>query len=100
MSRNGARRRWQELIAEQSRSDLSIAAFCRENDVSQASFYRWRRRLGESVAAHEPFVPVSIIDGAVVSVQLPCGAVVRVPAGDDRSLSQIITLLMVDQEQA
>ena len=46
---------WQGLVERAARSPLSIAAFCRAEDVSTASFYSWRRRLaavtsGASVA--------------------------------------------------
>ena len=72
--------------------------FCRQHDVSPASFYQWRKKLGK-LAPAQPFVPVSVIEGAGVSVELPCGAVVRVPTGDDRSLSQVISLLLAVGEQ-
>ena len=40
-------RYWQGLIGEQASSELSIQAFCLSRNVSTASFYQWRRRLGE-----------------------------------------------------
>jgi hypothetical protein len=47
-------------------------------------------------------VPLSVIDGNGVSggveVQLPCGAVVRLPAGDKQSLRQVVLLLMAAEE--
>jgi transposase-like protein len=40
------RAQWQRLLERAGRSPLSIAAFCRAEDVSTASFYSWRKRLG------------------------------------------------------
>jgi hypothetical protein len=42
-----SRAQWQGLIERAMRSPLSIGAFCRGEGVSTASFYSWRRRLGE-----------------------------------------------------
>jgi hypothetical protein len=103
------------LIESQRASGLSIAEFCRRKDVSQASFFQWRKKLRESspengtfASADSPgrrpaaFVPLSVIDGNGVSggveVQLPCGAVVRLPAGDKQSLRQVVLLLMAAEE--
>ena len=97
MSRSATR--WRELVDEQAGSGLSIAEFCRRNDVSQASFYQWRKKLRESASAREAFVPVSILTATGVSVELPGGAVVRLPPGDERSLAQIISLLTAAREQ-
>jgi transposase-like protein len=36
---------WREVIREQEASGLSIAAFCRQRGVGQASFYNWRAKL-------------------------------------------------------
>ena len=42
---------WRALIEQHASSGLSIAAFCREHGLSQASFYQWRRRLVSSEPA-------------------------------------------------
>ena len=44
------RRWWQRLISSYDSSGLSIAAFCKQRDVSAASFYAWRRKLLTEVA--------------------------------------------------
>ena len=38
--------RWRGIVRDQASSGLSAAAFCRQSQISQASFYAWRRRLG------------------------------------------------------
>jgi putative transposase len=74
---NGAVRRrrrsskeWQSLLSRFAASGLSVAAFCRRESVSTASFQRWRRlvdggaggeRLGETPAG---FVDLGTLVGA------------------------------------
>ncbi len=41
-----SRAQWQGLIERAAHSPQSISAFCRAEDVSTASFYSWRKRLG------------------------------------------------------
>jgi hypothetical protein len=45
-----SRAQWQSLIKRRERYPLGIAAFCRAEGVSTASFYNWRRRLSRSVS--------------------------------------------------
>jgi transposase-like protein len=95
MVRAAARRRWRELLAEQQRSGLSVAEFCRRREVSENSFYYWRRRLLEEGAPQaEAFMPLTVVGTASVEIELPCGAVVRVPASDERSLRTALSTLM------
>jgi hypothetical protein len=39
---------WAERIAAQQRSGISVKQFCKEQGVSEYSFYAWRKRLHES----------------------------------------------------
>jgi transposase-like protein len=36
---------WQELVAQQEQSGLSVHAFCEQRGVTEASFYGWRKQL-------------------------------------------------------
>lgn len=38
-------RYWQQLLAAQQQSGQSIATFCEQQGISQASFYQWRKKL-------------------------------------------------------
>jgi transposase-like protein len=38
---------WQERIAEQERSGMSIPRFCKDHGVAEHAFYYWRKRLRE-----------------------------------------------------
>ncbi len=99
MSWSARRERWRELLTEQADSGLSIAEFCRRSEVSQASFFQWRKKLGAAEAVRQPFVPVSLVAETGVSVEFPCGAVMRVPPGDERSLRQILARLLKSPER-
>ena len=84
--------RWRGLISSQADSGLSIAEFCRQNDLPQASFYQWRRKLREQKS--QTFVPVSIVGDAGVRIDFPCGAVLRCAADDSQALEQIVSILV------
>lgn len=100
----GLRRRrdagqWQALLALQAVSGLSVAAFCREHALSEASFYAWRRRLrsptdppatGGEVKADgatradalmnaSGFVRLEPLEraGGMIEVRFDCGATLR-----------------------
>ena len=40
---------WRHLIARAEQSELTIAAFCRAEGITTASFYTWRKRLHAEV---------------------------------------------------
>lgn len=47
-------RYWRGVVKKQQASGLSVAEFCRQNDVADALFYRWRRKLAELDERNEP----------------------------------------------
>lgn len=77
---------WRERIGRWRRSGLSIAEFTRREQVSQPSFYAWRRRLRDGARARSAqplFVPVELSAASSpcgVQIELPGGAVVTLPA--------------------
>jgi hypothetical protein len=42
-----SRVQWQALINQQMQSDLSIANFCREQKLSESSFFKWKSIFGQ-----------------------------------------------------
>jgi transposase-like protein len=78
---------WRETLAAFENSGQSVRAFCAGRQVSEASFYGWRRTLQERDRLRPParpvptFVPLRVVAEAVVEVVLPGGLVVRVPNG-------------------
>jgi hypothetical protein len=39
---------WAERIAAQQRSGMSVKVFCKEQELTECSFYAWRKRLQET----------------------------------------------------
>jgi transposase-like protein len=100
---------WRERVWRQRRSGWSIAEFCDREDVSQASFYHWRKRLGEARQRSGPsamhrrqreaanrvrplFVPVEIstpqVNRGSVRIELPGGALVTLP---EQASAELVT---------
>jgi len=97
---SGRRRRrsaseWRRLIDQHCRSGQTVKAFCAKHDVSQASFYSWRRHLGGQPTPPEGeasrpdrspppgsagFVrlePEGEASGEAIEVRFACGATLR-----------------------
>ncbi len=77
---------WRGVIRDQEASGLSISAFCREREVSAASFFSWRRRLTQRDRkdAADKFVPLELhappaAPRASCEVVLPDGCRIIVP---------------------
>jgi hypothetical protein len=111
---------WRSVVRRQERSGLSVRQFCREEQLSEASFYGWKRKIasrdrhagigserkgrkrsraqtvtkpGEKAAV---FVPVRLKAAAsgVLEIVHPRGHVVRVPAVfDEDFLRQVLRVL-------
>lgn len=88
---------WRDRLRRFSKSKLTVRAFCRQEGVSDASYYQWRKRLmkrpergtgarsdqdSRAPRAQGPprFVPVNVSQSAVIEVELPNGIRIRVPA--------------------
>jgi transposase-like protein len=84
---------WQQRLKNHEESGLSIEEFCRQQDVSRSTFYRWLDRLKDGIpesmaaekAAQQPadsgstaFVPITL-KASPVEIELPNGGVVRLP---------------------
>ena len=68
-SKNDQRQFWQMAIETWQSSGLSIRRFCKQEGLSEPSFYSWRKRLTqvdepdadkEAVSQSEPFIQVSL----------------------------------------
>ena len=77
MSRAEVKQKWQATLADYQRSQLSIAAYCREHSITPASFYRWRKKT--STDQRGRFLPVIIeVKSAPVRVCFANGAMIEV----------------------
>jgi hypothetical protein len=75
---------WRGTIDQWKHSGLSVCAFCAQRQVSQASFYGWRRELVKRDrvgSATLKFLPVQFRADVSLEVALPEGVVVRAPVG-------------------
>ena len=113
MGKHYSAEQWAAWVGEQRESELNVAEFCDWIGVSSNSFFRWRQKLaakGRSSARKEPgakrlsavkesvsrgseLVPLTVLTSPVVEIDLPCGAVVRVP-NEDRSLRRVLGILL------
>lgn len=90
---------WRERLRRYRGSGLTVAEFCRREQVSVPSFYQWRRRWGESASAAgsagprsspsgalarresaQAFQQVMLSGGSVVAIELPSGVRMELPA--------------------
>jgi hypothetical protein len=113
--RDAAKERfWRTMVRQWRHSGLAVGDFCEQRQLSEASFYAWRRTLvardrakrnnadqasGAGPANPPLFVPVSVAVPATTALEvvLAGGCVVRVPAGFDAdSLRQVLAVLQED----
>jgi transposase-like protein len=89
------REQWLVWVAEQAESGLSVQQFCSERQIPVNSFYIWRRKARSGQGSSEAkLVPVSIARGSSrVEIELPCGAVVKVPQ-DEACVRQVLEVLL------
>lgn len=80
---------WRGVLGRHARSSLSVRAFCVREQVSEPSFYAWRRTLQERDAAEHPlprpaFLPVAIREAPApedaLVIELRGGRLLRLPA--------------------
>jgi hypothetical protein len=52
---------WRRTLRDWQRSGLTIRAFCQQHDLSEPSFYFWRRTLAERQVPTPTFVPLQLL---------------------------------------
>ena len=93
--------RWRDRLRRFESSDLTVAAYCQAEGVSQAGFYQWRKKFGNRSASggrrpkvnskRPAFVPVVATSFAsAVVVILANGVRVEVPAVDHELVSHVV----------
>jgi hypothetical protein len=90
---------WRRLIQLWKNSGLSVQAFCSRHNITQPSFYAWRRELRQRDAA-TAFVPVRVVtddqpaSSTPIEILLPGGCSVRITHGfDPATLRQLLVVL-------
>jgi transposase-like protein len=100
------RAQWRKRLGRFTRSQTTVAEFCRREEVSQAAFYQWRRRLAETATAGEAtikpsstptFIPVQVAASANLQVVFPNGTRITLPAHDRELVKLSIAAIAVAQ---
>jgi hypothetical protein len=98
--------KWRERIERWKQSKLTVTEFCRQEQVSQPSFFQWRKRLrDESTKADEPLRFVELRPTAWsampgVQIALPSGAVVTLPGSISTELmTAVVRAAMLDPRE-
>jgi len=82
---------------QQQRNGQSVRAFCRDRQLSEHSFYQWRKQLGKQVAMAKP-VSFALVEtsrqklAAPIELILSSGHTLRIPA-DATTLRLVIDAL-------
>lgn len=96
---------WKRRITRCRKSGLSVAAFCRREEISVPSLYAWRRRFSSaevlataapqaapSEVQNPPFVPVKLKSAPIsIELLLTSGHILRLP--EDFDVGRLATLL-------
>jgi hypothetical protein len=99
-------RYWRTMVRQWRQSGRTARDFCAEHNLSEASFYAWRRTIAErdqeptSAVSPALFVPVRLTaptapdQSATLEVVLGAGRVLRVPPGfDAATLRRLLGIL-------
>ncbi len=89
---------WRERIAQQERSGVSVQDFCKQQGLTEGSFYAWRKRLRNEQAVRFALVETGSVqresgEDAGLELILPRGERLRIGAGVD--LTMLRTVLEV-----
>jgi transposase-like protein len=89
---------WRARISAQERSGISVKQFCREHDLTEQSFYYWRKRLQTPALMRFALVETEprsgTADHAALELLLATGERLRISSGVDAgTLRQVLEAL-------
>jgi hypothetical protein len=94
---------WRRMVRQWRQSGLSVRDFCAEQQISEPSFYAWRRTITRREAQAACFVPVQVVAddkpaadvfGQGLELLLGAGRVLRIgPGFDGPTLRRLLALL-------
>ena len=106
-SKASRREFWQEVLSRQRGSGLSIRRFCDQEGLATATFYLWKRRLGQGTGRRDEarasvrFAPMQVVPEATpvatpggIEILLPHDRRVRLTGTVDRQqLADVLAVL-------
>jgi len=90
---------WRAHVEAWHRSDLTQREYCAKHELSEKSFYRWRGKEKETIAAASSsltLVPISVgtpATSSVVRLHSPGGWRVELPGGNVSWLAELLRQL-------
>ena len=92
---------WQMVIETCKESGLSIAAFCKQEGISEAAYYYWRRKLAGSIPKPNEKSPPDFLEVVMpknntitLELVLSSGNTLRInPGADNKILSNVLSAL-------
>ena len=106
------REEWKRRLLEFERGQWTVLDFCRREEVSTATFYQWKRKLGREIArgfalrGAAPavnFMPVEITGRGIaaerIEVHLTNGTRVLVPCHEHAAIRAVMSMLLTDQAE-
>ena len=95
---------WRGQIEGQAASALTAREWCLREQLSEPSFYAWRRKLAQRdrersaaspTVVNQRFLPIRLTTLAAsnVELQLPSGLLIRVPAQETAALRAILEVV-------
>jgi hypothetical protein len=103
--RSSKERFWRRMVRQWRNRRLSVRDFCAEEQLSEPSFYAWRRTLGQRDTQASQFVPVKVVpddktgpgpDARAAGLELVLGGGRRLrigPGFDASTLQRLLALL-------
>lgn len=86
--------RWRERIAQQEHSGVSVQDFCKQQGLTEQSFYAWRKRLRNEQPVRFAVVETgSVQQGGTdpgLELILPRGERLRISAGVDATVLRTV----------
>jgi len=86
---------WEIKVREQEESGLSINEWCRQNQITKASFHYWKEKLKPKKLQKKSFTELSFKKSDAISLQA-CGISIRISSECDRHLRKQLFALFAE----
>ena len=93
---------WRQRLQDFQHSGLSMTAFCKQQNCSQATFYYWSRRVkqadSQGTRPHQPAVTAKSsnpqVTAAYVQIQIGSNICLRLPASQTNLIDAVLKTLL------